>query len=512
MRNKTILFTILVFAVLLKVNAQSLTTCDYLIVAPSSFLASTTWDDDLISLQQSRGFTPYIYSVSDGTSASSIKSQIATAYYVGTVLKHVLIVGNGSSLEESDTATQSVEAPNIYIQQGTIIETTSFADGNYIPFWSVTSNNIWGTNGTSEVASDDPYIDGLTSRGDVFIGRIPAESINEISNYVDKLIAYYTNMSTYSDHNLKELYFGRDVTDTNNHCLGSSVVALRDSLITNHIPSHITTTILNVSDYIGTDAFAYSSTRASLFESALNSGVSLISMLSTSGGPVDFGGFYSNSDNANFNFTNISKQPFLLALNCMQGYVNDLRWSNYNQSTMRQLMMYEAGGIIGSIAPTEGSVQRINGKLLNLAHDKIYNDEIKHVGELNVILKAEIMQNYPDHEFYANGLTLFADPSMLLSVFRNKSGTISSSTTWEGNILVDSDVTVNSGVTLTIKAGASITFQNGARLKVDGILNVNGTSSNKVTFDFESPTYPNGIWFWLGGTGIINNAIIKNAY
>ena len=318
MKNRMILFAVLVLALLLKVNAQTLTTCDYLIVAPSNFLASTTWRDNLISLQQSRGFTPYMYSVSDGTSASSIKSQIATAYNVGTVLKFVLIIGNGSSLEETGTTTQLTELPNIYIQQGIINETTSFSDGNFIPFWSVTSNNIWGTNGTSEVASDDPYIAGLTSRGDVFIGRIPAESINEISNYVNKLTAYYSNMSTYSNHNLKELYFGRDVTDTNNHCLGTSVSALRDSLTTNHIPSHITTTILNVSDYLGTDAFAYSSERAGIFESALNSGVSLISMLSTSGGPVDFGGFYSNSDNANFNFTNITKQPFLLAMNCMQ--------------------------------------------------------------------------------------------------------------------------------------------------------------------------------------------------
>jgi hypothetical protein len=62
-------------------------------------------------------------------------------------------------------------------------------------------------------------------------------------------------------------------------------------------------------------------------------------------------------------------------MNCMQGYVNDLRWSNYNQSTMRQLMVYEDGGIIGSIAPTEGTVQRINGAILNLAHDKIFIDD-----------------------------------------------------------------------------------------------------------------------------------------
>ena len=73
MKNTIKTFILILFVMLLKVNAQTLTTCDYLIVAPSSFLVSTTWDENLISLQQSRGFTPYIYSVSDGTSANTIK-------------------------------------------------------------------------------------------------------------------------------------------------------------------------------------------------------------------------------------------------------------------------------------------------------------------------------------------------------------------------------------------------------------------------------------------------------
>ncbi|MBU0558069.1 MAG: T9SS type A sorting domain-containing protein, partial [Bacteroidetes bacterium] len=81
-----------------------------------------------------------------------------------------------------------------------------------------------------------------------------------------------------------------------------------------------------------------------------------------------------------------------------------------------------------------------------------------------------------------------------------------------GKWQIENNITVASNVTLTIQAGTELVFKNGAQLKVNGTLNVNGTSSNKVTFDFESPTYPNGIWFWLGGTGIINNAIIKNAY
>ncbi len=67
---------------------------------------------------------------------------------------------------------------------------------------------------------------------------------------------------------------------------------------------------------------------------------------------------------------------------------------------------------------------------------------------------------------------------------------------------------------LTLNAGASITFQNGASLIVNGTLEVDGTSSNKATFDFvaQNATLKNGIKVNTGGTAIINNAIIKNAY
>jgi len=83
-----------------------------------------------------------------------------------------------------------------------------------------------------------------------------------------------------------------------------------------------------------------------------------------------------------------------------------------------------------------------------------------------------------------------------------------------GNYVCNSNITVNSGVTLTIAAGTNITFQNGSALIVNGTLNVNGTSTNKVTFDFQAQnsTLKNGIKVSAGGVANISNAIIKNAY
>ena len=73
------------------------------------------------------------------------------------------------------------------------------------------------------------------------------------------------------------------------------------------------------------------------------------------------------------------------------------------------------------------------------------------------------------------------------------------------------NVTVASGVTLTIQEGTELYFSNSAELKVYGNLVVNGTSSNNVVLDFVSKSSSNGIKVYSGGTADIEYAEIKNA-
>jgi len=80
------------------------------------------------------------------------------------------------------------------------------------------------------------------------------------------------------------------------------------------------------------------------------------------------------------------------------------------------------------------------------------------------------------------------------------------------DLTFDSDLTVPIGKKLTIKSGSKLIFNSGSRLIVNGTLNVNGTSSSKVTFDFQSISYPNGIWLQQGSSANINYSIIKNVY
>ena len=61
-------------------------------------------------------------------------------------------------------------------------------------------------------------------------------------------------------------------------------------------------------------------------------------------------------------------------------------------------------------------------------------------------------------------------------------GTISTNTTWSGNILMNCDVTISNGVTLTIQPGAQITSTGPYKLNVQGRLLAQGTDDNYIKF------------------------------
>jgi hypothetical protein len=81
-----------------------------------------------------------------------------------------------------------------------------------------------------------------------------------------------------------------------------------------------------------------------------------------------------------------------------------------------------------------------------------------------------------------------------------------------GNNTISEDITVASGVTLTITAGSTLNFQNGAKLIVNGTLTSNGTSNNRITFTGATRGCWGGIYFNSSSTwSVIMYCNIKNA-
>lgn len=100
------------------------------------------------------------------------------------------------------------------------------------------------------------------------------------------------------------------------------------------------------------------------------------------------------------------------------------------------------------------------------------------------------------------------------------SGEVTSNTTWDvagSPYIVTGDVTVNAEVTLTIKAGVTVKFNNAIRLICNGILSAEGTVSEQITFTSNEVTPMAGNWQGLifGTTAVnskIDNCVIEYAY
>ncbi|MDR3628226.1 MAG: M36 family metallopeptidase, partial [Ignavibacteriaceae bacterium] len=118
-----------------------------------------------------------------------------------------------------------------------------------------------------------------------------------------------------------------------------------------------------------------------------------------------------------------------------------------------------------------------------------------------------------DRDLY-NGLHI----SKLETVFKNRgfirgNETITSSQTWQGQLLINGDITVSSGATLIIAPGTRLHFENVAKLIINGTLIVgNSSSSVSTVFDrFGSSGTWGGIIFNSTGFGTILYASIQHA-
>jgi hypothetical protein len=134
------------------------------------------------------------------------------------------------------------------------------------------------------------------------------------------------------------------------------------------------------------------------------------------------------------------------------------------------------GSSVSSDANHDGDVSIDEVKAWEFAHDSEWNP-------WNVI---------PQYSDLGN-----IGPSTYLKISRDiqvpVQGAITQNTTWSNSIRIVNNVTVQSGVTLTILANTKVFVENGKALTVNGTLNAIGTSSQPITFTSSSANPTKGI-------------------
>ena len=96
----------------------------------------------------------------------------------------------------------------------------------------------------------------------------------------------------------------------------------------------------------------------------------------------------------------------------------------------------------------------------------------------------------------------------------NHSGTITSNETWyaaDNPHIVTSNVTINSGVVLTIEDGCEVRFNSARNLTINGTLNATGTSGNGILFTRNGSSEWSGLKFQSGSSGTLEHCTVEYA-
>lgn len=470
---------------------------DYLVVTHED-LYSTTWYNTFSALKTDYGYTMHCLQVPDGTSINSLASTIATYTPVPDA---ILLVGDASNYPTAQR------------------ETAYASNGNYMPFGYEQMDVYLGWSGsrTWDIASDKTIKDAFESAhgSKPVLGRVPAGSVTEMTNWVNKLSTYctFTANSGYRD-NVLLLSDNKDhPSNGGSHWLATKD---RDQMLNDYLnESGYDVTQLNSYDYSG-GYYDNKSTRAGDFEDEVNAGTALIYAHGVGASEYWLNNFYWASANPNdqpgWDFNNSAKYPFLMGMSCSLGKIQNADPNNNyaeTPSVLEKLLFLENAGIIGAFAPTEDTFSYTLRIIFTSFWDHFVNDHYNNFYSLTqdalddmkdffntnpVYYEGRWVDNsdYGTREWEYRSYIYYGDPTLPISTTQFPTNDITSNTTWKGEIVLKSNITVPSGVTLTIEPGTTIRFDGYYSLTIsDGAkLDAQGTDSKPILFTSVSGTSP----------------------
>ncbi|MCF7841193.1 MAG: hypothetical protein K9N22_10490, partial [Candidatus Marinimicrobia bacterium] len=467
--------------ILLQVLLSVCLAGQYLVVSHQT-LYDNDWYQPLADLKGQFGYTVDHLEITDGMNLNQIISAVVNHTPRADVL---LLVG---------------DACRYPVEQKQVVSATN---GNFIPFGyeEMTVDFILSGTRLFDVASDKLLKDTFENQHGVrpIVGRVPAETVTEIVNWVHKLEAYHHYTTHPTDHEKILL-----VTDNKDHPSNGGTEWFankdRDSILVRLAPSDHQVLQLNSGDYAGT-YYENIASRAADFETAVNDGVGLIYTHGSAASAQWLSNFYwanadTNASQPDWAFTNTDRYPFLLGMSCSIGKIYG---SDSNQgyveipSVVEKLMFLEDAGIIGAVAPTEDTFsftlkviyKALWPRFVSGDYDNYYSLVQDALDDMLAAFATDWvwwegrktwLSSLGTREWEYRSYVFYGDPTMPISTAQYKEDDITQNTTWQGTVVVKSNITVNAGATLTIKPGTavlfdgyrSLTVEDGARLIADG--------------------------------------------
>lgn len=428
-------------------------------------LFNTSWYNKLYNLKVNQGYSVSYIEIEDGHDVGAIQFVIEDFEP-----DYVLLIGDAS--EYPDGSKQIAMASN----------------GNYIPFHYDLMYDPFHGPSESPIPNDEWFVENSPG---VYIGRIPANSAQEVENWVDKLVDYVHGYSEYESWKSNILFTTGNMDHPSNGCRGIYRNMERDTLITRYIQgTNLAYTALNSADF--SDPYGYSDDRSEAFEDAVNAGAGFINAFGVGADEtflVNF--YYSGSD---WNFTNAGQYPFLNGMSCYVGRIQDYNNNQNTESIIQRLMFLDDAGIVNCIAPTWGTGTYGVRKFDEIAFEKFFQSGYQNLGKALTEIKSDFIAACPRYDWMSKSIVLYGDPTAVLPVYQYKSGNITENTEWCGSIVVENDISVAAGVTLTIQPGTGIFFKSGKFLEVNGTLIAKGTASYPIVFSSASENPAMGNW------------------
>jgi|GEM_PF-5236902 len=375
---------------------------DYVIISHEAFGDTTSYEgvgSICNFLEENRNVHVIYYSISDGTSADSIKALISNHYFTAKLLPtYVLLVGatrRGPSEAIADSVSKNF-IPAIY-------ETDAFE--HHTPYdLSYACVDTVGLQGFS-----------LHTYPNLIIGRLPVVDYYEIDTYVAKLEEYVASCASPADWHSDLLFVAGDrYRDDGKMPFPGQIRTQVDNLIQDILPPEVDYGVIRYSD------FATDFARKEALSDSVDQGKLIVLGMATGANARNFCEMWKmllpppdGFDAAN-DLSNSGMYPLIVGASCNIGQSDNL--SGGKRSLAENLLFQDDRGAIALIGPSGASGQLANEYFANQFLATFFEHPDWSIGKIFTVTKIKVLKNsllanlMDTHLMY----TFYGDPSLLL--------------------------------------------------------------------------------------------------